>query len=321
MRIRHLLVTFLIAAMAATFGGAPAFAQATRTWVSGVGDDANPCSRTAPCKTFAGAISKTATAGEIDCLDPGGFGAVTITKSITIDCGPFAGGILASGTNAVTVNVAGGVVNLRNLNFQGAGTGVIGINFVNASVLNIQNCKIYGFDSGSALGINFAVPTGVTASLFVSNTEVSSNGTGTTGGGILVKATGSGVAKVNLSGVQMLNNVFGFKADGTASTGGLHIAIVGGASSGNDYAGFTSYSPAGGAPTQVMIMNSVSSNNGTAGLNVSGPTATLRVGMSIVSGNGTAVSIGNSGTGTSFSTNQIFDNTNAGQTLTPVSPN
>src|SRR5438045_9124950 len=60
-------------------------AQATRTWVSGVGDDANPCSRTAPCKTFAGAISKTATDGEIDALDPGGFGAVTVTKAITSD--------------------------------------------------------------------------------------------------------------------------------------------------------------------------------------------------------------------------------------------
>jgi hypothetical protein len=60
-------------------------AQATRTWVSGVGDDANPCSRTAPCKTFAGAISKTAPCGEISVLDPGGFGAVTITKSITIN--------------------------------------------------------------------------------------------------------------------------------------------------------------------------------------------------------------------------------------------
>src|SRR6476619_5401221 len=81
-------------------------AQATRTWVSGVGDDANPCSRTAPCKTFAGAISKTANGGEIDCLDPGGFGGVTITKSITIDCGTFPGGILVSGTNAVVVNAA-----------------------------------------------------------------------------------------------------------------------------------------------------------------------------------------------------------------------
>src|SRR6185295_16895979 len=77
-------------------------AQATRTWVSGVGDDANPCSRTAPCKTFAGAISKTAVDGEIDALDPGGFGAVTITKSITIDGGPTGeAGILASLTTAV----------------------------------------------------------------------------------------------------------------------------------------------------------------------------------------------------------------------------
>ena len=68
------------------FVAATAYGQASRTWVSGVGDDANPCSRTAPCKTFAGAISKTAAQGEINCLDPGGFGAVTITKAITIDC-------------------------------------------------------------------------------------------------------------------------------------------------------------------------------------------------------------------------------------------
>src|ERR1700745_2070317 len=83
---------------------APAQAQATRTWVSGVGDDANPCSRTAPCKTFAGAISKTADSGEIDCLDPGGFGAVTITKSVTIDCGGTFGSVLVSGTSGIVIN-------------------------------------------------------------------------------------------------------------------------------------------------------------------------------------------------------------------------
>src|SRR2546429_9920180 len=79
-------------------------AQATRTWVSGVGDDANPCSRTAPCKTFAGAISKTADGGEIDCVDPGGFGTVTITKSITIDGGGTFCSILAAGNHRVNVN-------------------------------------------------------------------------------------------------------------------------------------------------------------------------------------------------------------------------
>src|SRR5712671_2311110 len=104
-------------------------AQASRTWVSGVGDDANPCSRTAPCKTFAGAISKTAAGGEIDALDPAGFGAVTITKAITIDGG---GGqvasVLVSGTNGIVVAAgAADVVTLRNLRFNGIGTGLNGI--------------------------------------------------------------------------------------------------------------------------------------------------------------------------------------------------
>src|ERR1041384_1907784 len=93
-----------------------AAAQASRTWVSGVGDDANPCSRTAPCKTFAGSISKTAAAGEIDTLDPGGFGAVTITKSMTIDGTSGIAGVIASGTSGIVVNAGpGDVVILRNL--------------------------------------------------------------------------------------------------------------------------------------------------------------------------------------------------------------
>src|ERR1700742_1432824 len=91
--------TILGGVLFALLQAAPAQAQATRTWVSGVGDDVNPCSRTAPCKTFAGAISKTAAGGEIDCLDPGGFGTVTITKSITIDCHEIYGSVLVSGTN------------------------------------------------------------------------------------------------------------------------------------------------------------------------------------------------------------------------------
>src|SRR3978361_1780079 len=83
---------------------APASAQATRTWVSGVGDDANPCSRTAPCKTFAGAISKTAAGGEINCLDPGGFGGVTTIKAMTFNCGYTLGSILVQGVPGITVN-------------------------------------------------------------------------------------------------------------------------------------------------------------------------------------------------------------------------
>src|SRR3954464_15007136 len=101
-----------------------AFGQATRTWVSGVGDDANPCSRTAPCKTFAGAISKTANGGEINCIDPGGFGGVTITKSLTIKCQYTEGGVLVAGTNAIVVNAAAtDKVTLRVLDINGTGVG------------------------------------------------------------------------------------------------------------------------------------------------------------------------------------------------------
>src|ERR1041384_3661107 len=131
-------------------------AQATRTWVSGVGDDVNPCSRTAPCKTFAGAISKTATGGEIDVLDPGGFGAVTITKAITIDgtTGGGFGSILAAGFNGVIVSnttPSTAVITLRNLSINGNGQGTSpgpnGIRFLGGKSLHVQNCDIFGFST------------------------------------------------------------------------------------------------------------------------------------------------------------------------------
>ena len=120
-------------------------AQATRTWISGVGDDVNPCSRTAPCKTFAGSISKTATGGEINCLDPGGFGAVTITKSITIDCKQMTGGILSSGTNGIIINSSTAIVKIRGVNIDGAGTGLSGIKIIAAARVNIEESAIDGF--------------------------------------------------------------------------------------------------------------------------------------------------------------------------------
>ncbi|MEN3331060.1 MAG: hypothetical protein V7641_425 [Blastocatellia bacterium] len=124
-------------------------AQATRTWVSGVGDDANPCSRTAPCKTFAGAISKTAAGGEISVLDPGGFGAVTITKSITIDGEGTLAGILAATVNAVIVNAGvNDTVHLRNLiinGTSGANIGLNGVRYLAGKQVIVENSLISGF--------------------------------------------------------------------------------------------------------------------------------------------------------------------------------
>src|SRR6266498_2932653 len=116
--MKKVLVAIVLTMGIATFANA----QATRTWVSGVGDDVNPCSRTAPCKTFAGAISKTASPGIINCLDPGGFGAVTITKAIQIDCTGTLGSILSSGVQGVVVNaLTTQNVVLRNIDINGAG--------------------------------------------------------------------------------------------------------------------------------------------------------------------------------------------------------
>jgi hypothetical protein len=151
------------------------YGQASRTWVSGVGDDANPCSRTAPCKTFAGAISKTAAGGEIDALDPAGYGAVTITKAITIDGG---GGqvasVLVSGTNGIVVQAGpNDVVILRNLRFNGIGTGLNGIRFLSGKDLNVESCYIFGFtQNGLDIALNQATPASVHVyhSVFKNNT-------------------------------------------------------------------------------------------------------------------------------------------------------
>jgi hypothetical protein len=154
-------------------------AQATRTWVSGVGDDVNPCSRTAPCKTFAGAISKTAAGGEIDCLDPGGFGAVTATKSITIDGtnGAGFGSILASGVNGVNVNDSATatpgtiVVTLRRLSINGAGTtlGIRGINFTSGKAVHVVDCDIFNF---STAGIDASLNNAATSEVTVTGTRI-----------------------------------------------------------------------------------------------------------------------------------------------------
>jgi hypothetical protein len=139
----RVFITIVIGFATAFLLALPAQAQATRTWVSGVGDDANPCSRTAPCKTFAGAISKTAPGGEINIIDAGGFGAVTITKSITISAEGFTAGVLVAGSNAIVINAGpNDVVVLRGLDIDGGpptSPGLNGIRFLAGAALHVQN--------------------------------------------------------------------------------------------------------------------------------------------------------------------------------------
>jgi hypothetical protein len=213
---------------------APAHAQATRTWVSGVGDDANPCSRTAPCKTFAGAISKTAAGGEINCIDPGGFGALTITKAITVSCEAGTAGILVSGTNGINVSAgASDVVFLKGLEFDGVGSGLVGIKFNTGASLVVQDCVIRNFNAGSALGIAFTPTT--PATLTVINTMVEHNGTASAGGGIQVASTATVAATALLDRVTVAKNFVGVAAIGAGQTASMQIddsAITGNSSIG-----------------------------------------------------------------------------------------
>jgi hypothetical protein len=187
-----------------------AFGLATRTWVSGVGDDANPCSRTAPCKTFAGAIAKTPTGGEIDVLDPGGFGGLTITKSISIEADGLIAGVLVSGTDGIKVNAPGAVVVLRGLTFEGLGSGLNGIEFDAGEAVYVEDCWINGFSTN---GI-YIHPSSGQSQVFISHTVVRNN----SGDGILVDPSGSGtVVSVTLDDVRTENNgAVGLEADGLA---------------------------------------------------------------------------------------------------------
>lgn len=182
------------------------FAQATRTWVSGVGDDANPCSRTAPCKTFAGAISKTAAGGEISVLDPGGFGAVTITKSMTINGDGTLAGIISSGTNGIIVNAgATDIVVIRSISINGSTTGINGIRFVAGGQLHIENCSISGFTT-NGIDVN-KTARGV---LTVENTTI--NGPSTAATGIYITTTTDSV-ETSLKNVRINGVGIGVHAD------------------------------------------------------------------------------------------------------------
>jgi hypothetical protein len=201
----------------------PASAQATRTWVSGVGDDANPCSRTAPCKTFAGAISKTAPAGEINVLDPGGFGAVTITKSITIRSDHIEAGVLVAGTNGIVVNAATtDTVVLEGLDFDGVNSGLNGVQVNSAAQVYIIRCAIRRFTQN---GVNM-VTSNAGARIFIRDSFINLNGGGgTTNGGVNVQGTNGAVVSIVNTEIDGNAN-FAIQANGSGNVLGIVNSIL-----------------------------------------------------------------------------------------------
>ena len=292
----------------------PTHAQATRTWVSaGVGNDINPCSRTAPCQTFAGAISKTAVGGEIDALDPGGYGAVTITKSITIDgTGTFAS-ILASGVNGINVNGNGTdiVVVIRGLSINGAGTtlGVHGINISQAASVHVENTVIENF---SNTGINFHSSTNG-AQLFVTNTDIRNVGSsgGTTNAGIFADSTTSATVSVDRSTFDRANV-------GLSAQNNVKMIVSDSVVTNNSTAGVLAR-PTTGTAEVTLERVVVSYNGGSIQAGGGGGPATIRLSNSTVVDNTVTMTALAGGTFRSFVNNQIdFNGTNVLPTIINV---
>ncbi|HEY0105335.1 MAG TPA: hypothetical protein VGB91_04570 [Rhizomicrobium sp.] len=312
----------LAAVLFALLFAAPANAQATRTWVSGVGDDANPCSRTAPCKTFAGAISKTAVNGEINCLDPGGFGAVTITKSIALVCDYTEGGITNPNTAAITVNAAGGIVYLTGIDIEGIAAGTIGINFIQGSALHIDHCKIRGNNAaGSATGFGIRFAPNAAATLYVSDTLIADNGAGSgstaTGGGVLIQPVSGGSAIALLDRVRLENNTNGFSVNTTTAGAGISSAVLTDSTVSGDAIGIAAV--AAGTQAVVTANHTMITNGSLYGVVASGTQAQAIVGTSVITANGTALFPTGGGATVSYGDNEIGGNTSAG-TITVTAP-
>lgn len=263
-----------------TLSATPALAQATRTWVSGVGDDVNPCSRTAPCKTFAGAISKTAAGGEINIIDNGAYGTLTITKAITIRAGGGQAGVLASGTTGFNINAgANDVIVLDGIDIEGGTTGVTGINFIAGKALLVIDCTIRNFTNN---GINMTASGG--AALHVSDTIISRAGQSGTFAGINIRPAGAATTDVTITRTQITGGTFGIIADGSATTGKINGVVRDSVVSRNTQNGITTSN--GTAANVTLLLDNVAvSANGNKGLAVSGANAGMLVGNSTIFGN------------------------------------
>ena len=274
---------------------APGHAQATRTWVASSGDDANPCARTAPCKTFAGAASKTAAGGEINCIDAAAYGSVTITRAITIDCdgtGPAA--IRATGSPGIVIQAGtSDQITLRSLDIDGGNGSGSGIRFLGGGALHVQNVIIRNFRGNAGAGIEIAP--GANASFDVVDSVMTGNLIG-----IEVRPTGPAAVSGTIGRVTLADNDSGVVLDGSAGAGSIDAVVVGSIVRG----GRTAVQADSKTGMSLMIGGSTIAQSAT-GIAQSGD-AVVRIGSSIISGNVTGVT----GSVSSYGNNQFDGNVN-----------
>jgi hypothetical protein len=303
----------LIAGLAAigSLTAASAAHAIPRTFVS-AGGGGVACTRAAPCTSFQAAHDAANAGGEINCIDSGEFGPLTITKSITIDCAGTLGAISHSAAG-VTVATAGIVVRLRNLTIRGlvGSTTSRGVQFTDGAALFVENCIITNMGTSVTLanGISVFPADGVTLKLFVSDTIVSNN----TGSGIVVDPNGSGSARLVIDNVRAeKNGVHGIRTIGSTSTGPIIVQIRNSVVTGNGGDGIRSFTDVGGSISSITVDRSSSTLNGSHGIISQGQGAFIFVGRSTVMSNVIGTEAAFPGHIFSYQNNHLTGNTTDG---------
>jgi hypothetical protein len=295
----------------------PVQATISHTWVSSSGSDTNACTRSAPCATFAGALAKTSTGGEIDVVDAGDYGAVTISQSVSIEAVGVLATIQVTSGNAITVTAGSSdIVVLRGLTLDGQGTATSGISFSTGGRLYVENTRIHHF---ATYGLDFE-PTGGTSNLFVTDTIVRNNGSGASGCGIYIQPSSiaGASATASIDGVRAEENVCGIKVVDHANA-----TISNSVAANNGFSGFAA-ALVNNIPT-LLVANSVTAHNGTAGVNsanlapLSGLSPVVRLTGVKVTDNATGLVSSSIGPIISFGDNKNDGNTTNGAPTSTVS--
>lgn len=285
------------------------------TWVASAGGGA-ACTRAAPCLTFAAAHTATDAGGTIKCADAANFGALTITKSITIDCTGTNAGISVTAGTAVTVNAANVVVTLRGLSIEGSGSASIGVGMINGKALHLENCSINRFNSGNGAGIQFN-PTGA-GELHVTDCTIGENGAGIAGGGVLVQPAGSGSAFGTLNRVTLNRNTNGIMVSGGNTTSAIVIEVRDSSVSRSSSHGI--FTSSDGSQAAIIVDRTTSTLNVGDGLRAFGSGGIIHVSASTVRGNGGGFTAVSGGQIFSYRNNNASGNTVEGAATSVLVP-
>jgi hypothetical protein len=289
-------------AVAVMLPAASAQAQAPRTFVSAAGSDSNPCSFAAPCRHFQAAVNATSLGGEVDALDPAGYGPITITQAITIEGQGWSYIAPPANGNGITINAVSGNVAIHGVSLNGVGiTGPTnGIQFNSGGSLNVRDSVIQNF---SNIGIIFEPNSSTLSQLFVSNTLVSDNGSD----GIAINPGGSGTTTGVLDHVEAENNGSGIFVGSFTQT--VNMTVSDSVSANNAGSGIQVFSIVG--MVSVMVRNATIANNAGNGLEADSTGATIRVTRSTITGNATGWAVSSPGVVSSYADNNIDGNTSA----------